>query len=61
MDKLKSCKKCGYLRGRRINYGHFNSRKTTYRVSCPSCSYCTKEKGTWEEAVEAWNRRVNDG
>ena len=38
------CKKCGYDRGRIIPYGHFQSNQTTYRISCPKCSYCTREK-----------------
>lgn len=57
MSELKPCKKCGYTRGRLIPYGHFQSSQITYRVSCPKCSYCTKEKKSREEAVEAWNRR----
>lgn len=56
--ELLPCKKCGYAPGRRITYGHFFGRKSTYRISCPSCSYCTKEKQTKQEAEEAWNRRA---
>lgn len=55
--ELKSCKKCGYPHGRCINYGHAFSNKITYRISCPQCSYCTKEKDTLQEAVDAWNYR----
>lgn len=55
--ELKPCKKCGYPHGRCINYGHFGNNKTTYRISCPSCGYCTKEKDKIQEAVDAWNNR----
>ena len=55
--KLMPCKKCGYLYGRRIKYGHAFSSKTTYRITCPSCSYCTKEKDTLREAIDVWNSR----
>lgn len=61
MAELKPCKKCGYGHGRVITYGHFRSAQNTYRVSCPQCSYCTKEKQSREEAVEAWNRRTDNG
>lgn len=53
MDELESCKKCGYTTPRIISYGF----KNIWRISCPKCSYCTKEKLTKIEAVEAWNRR----
>lgn len=58
---LMPCKKCGYNRGRRIPYGHFQSDAITYRISCPKCGYCTKEKETLEEAIKAWNRRADSG
>lgn len=57
---LMPCKKCGYNHSRIIPYGHFQSNQITYRISCPKCSYCTKEKATVEEAAEAWNRRRNN-
>lgn len=60
-SKLMPCKKCGYSHGRIITYGHFQNNDDTYRISCPRCSYCTKEKATVEEAIEAWNRRANNG
>ena len=56
---LMTCKKCGYNHGNIIPYGHFRSNQITYRISCPICSYCTKEKATVEEAIGAWNRRTN--
>lgn len=57
---LKPCKRCGYDHGSIIPYGHFQSNQTTYRISCPRCSYCTKEKETVEDAAEAWNRRMKN-
>ena len=54
MTELKPCR-CGYTTPRIISYGF----KNTWRISCPKCSYCTKEKLTKAEAVEAWNRRAN--
>lgn len=57
MIEMLSCKKCNH-RGRIIRYGHFNEpNKTTYRISCPNCSYSTKEKNTKQEALFAWNFR----
>lgn len=55
---LMPCKKCGYNHGRIIPYGHFQGNQTTYRISCPRCSYCTKEKETMKEAIESWNQRA---
>jgi hypothetical protein len=55
--KLMPCKKCSYSRGRIIPYGHFQSDEITYRIACPRCSYCTKEKNTKDMAIEAWNQR----
>ena len=55
--ELLPCKKCGHQPGRKIRYGHFSSNKETYRISCPACGYCTKEKDTFEEAIAAWNYR----
>lgn len=59
-NKLKPCKKCGYKRGRVIPYGYFQSDKITYRISCPRCGYCTKEKVLVSEAIDAWNRRATN-
>lgn len=60
-EQLKPCKRCGDPRGRWIPYGHFQSNQITYRISCPMCSYCTKEKKSRADAVEAWNRRCDNG
>ena len=56
-DVLKPCKKCGWERPRKIRYWHLQGRPATYRITCPNCSYCTKEKSSMSEAIEAWNRR----
>lgn len=55
MHNLNNCKKCGYDKARIIRYGHFDGRSITYRISCPQCGYCTKEKDTLKEAEDAWN------
>ena len=57
MSEYYCCKKCGWNRPRLIVYGHFNTPENTYRITCPKCSYCTKEKQTKEEAITAWNQR----
>ena len=52
------CKKCGNSFGRLIMYGYYNNPSlTTYRISCPKCGYCTKEKETRYDAWMAWNQR----
>ena len=60
MPELKPCKKCGWEHPRRIRYGNFKGHPDTYRITCPNCSYCTKEKLSMSEAIEAWNRRANN-
>ena len=54
---LLPCKKCNHSPGRIITYGHLTPRIFTYRISCPKCGYCTKEKETVDEAIVAWNQR----
>ena len=57
-DLLLPCKKCSHSPGRVIIYGHPHTPLTfSYRISCPKCSYCTKEKETINEAIAAWNQR----
>lgn len=56
---INPCKRCGYDRPRRITYGHIDVNRRAYRITCPNCSYCTKEKGTVEQAVDAWNRPLH--
>ncbi len=60
MPDLKPCKKCNWERPRQIRYGHLQGRPDTYRITCPNCSYCTKEKTALSEAIEAWNRRAGE-
>ena len=60
MSELKPCKKCGWEHPREIRYGHLQGRPDTYRTTCPNCSYCTKEKLSMSEAVEAWHRRAGE-
>ena len=56
-ERILNCKKCGWEHFRVTPYGHLDHNITTYRVSCPRCGYCTKEKDTREEAIGAWNQR----
>ena len=61
MPDLKPCKKCNWERPWQIRYGHLlQGRPDTYRITCPNCSYCTKEKTALSEAIEAWNRRAGE-
>lgn len=56
MTELKPCR-CGCTTPRIISYGFTD----TWRISCPKCSYCTKEKLTKTEAVKAWNITADNG
>ena len=56
---INPCKRCGYDRPRLITYGHIDANRYTYRITCPNCSYCTKEKDTAEQAINAWNRPLH--
>ena len=60
MPDLKPCKKCNWERPRKIRYGHLQGRPDTYRITCTNCSYCTKEKSSMSEAIEAWNCRAGE-
>ena len=57
LPSLLPCKKCGHPYGRLIVYGHIDGRPYTYRITCPNCSYCTKEKEYQYQAYGAWNQR----
>lgn len=59
MDKLKPCPFCG---GEAVVRGHHNRFTEWYLCSCPKChiSQTGSEYGFKFEAIEAWNRRVND-
>lgn len=57
--EFKPCKKCGYTNHRKIRYGHFEGESDTFRITCPNCSYQTKEKPTLDEARDAWNSICN--
>ena len=60
MDKLKPCPFCG---GETVVSGHHNRFTEWYLCSCPKChiSQTSSEYSFRYEAIEAWNRRVNDG
>lgn len=58
--ELKPCPFCGY--DAFIN--RFSGEIDGYSISCSAIEYCgaTQEKfDTEEEAIEAWNRRAEDG
>lgn len=59
LPTLLPCKKCGHIYGRLIIYGHADKSPDTYRISCPKCGYCTKEKKVITNAYAAWNQRGN--
>ena len=63
-EKLKPCPFCGSNGQVRYDYGVLRGEYSGYYVQC-SNSYCTAYSlfapfSTEQEAVEAWNRRVND-
>lgn len=59
MDKLKPCPFCG---GEAVVSGHHNRFTEWYLCSCQKChiSQTGIEYTFRHEAIEAWNRRVND-
>ncbi len=60
MAELKPCPFCG---GEPIVTGHHNRFTEWYLCSCPQChiSQTGSEYGFKFEAIDAWNRRQNDG
>ena len=52
MTELKKCPFCGW--GTIVDGGGFFS----HACECNACHAKTKNYKTWEEAVEAWNRRA---
>ena len=60
MTELKPCPFCG---AEAVVTKHHNRFTEWYLCSCPKChiSQTGSEYGFRFEAVEAWNRRVNDG
>ena len=65
-NELKPCPFCGGEideRGGQCNYG---KRIMTLDLKCDKCGTIFKFKSNWivnpySEAIEAWNRRANDG
>ena len=53
--QLKLCPFCGGEAEIRVGYNH-----TYVRCSTPECYVRTRRYKTVEEAVESWNRRVNE-
>lgn len=55
MDELKTCPFCG---SKAEIYQHYDSLWTVECVVCFAATWPRKNK---EDAVEAWNRRANNG
>lgn len=59
-DKLKPCPFCGSNKCNVIEHA-FHNLSSTYGVKCWNCKAESWQFfDTKEEAIEAWNRRVND-
>jgi len=58
-EKLKPCKECGsyYVDAESTLIGH----DVTFFIMCRKCGYYGGFYGTEQEAIEAWNRRDDDG
>lgn len=54
-DELKPCPFCGGKARVKCSI-----KEDLWGVACYKCECCTKVFFSEEEAVEAWNRRVND-
>lgn len=61
--KLKPCPFCGCsdytVHLQKLYYD--NENYTKWKVMCEACGAEMSEFATPERAIEAWNRRVNDG
>ena len=57
-EKLKPCPFCG---GRAVE-DHWEGfmDESFYKIKCFKCEGQTKEYRKYEQAIEAWNRRVNE-
>lgn len=57
---LKPCPFCGgdFVISQKVWWRRI---KLPYRVICVSCQASGGHRATREKAIEAWNRRVNDG
>ena len=59
MEKLKPCPFCGGKAEMLIN--EYEDSRKEYLVACTECDGMVERwRKTEEEAVEQWNRRVND-
>lgn len=73
MAELKPCPFCGgtaqvytYVEEQAIYDKHTlgfldTEERTVYGAGCPECGCIVAEKYSEEQAVEAWNRRANNG
>ena len=63
MAELKPCPFCGYEAEKPFYYDPFDGYQGnwgSYRVRCENCSAQITMR-TKEKAIEAWNRRAEDG
>lgn len=56
MEELKKCPFCG---GEAKIYKLFDY-VSKYRVECMNCDMCSPNQNKSEEAMKAWNRRVEE-
>ena len=56
MDDLKPCPFCGSIDVEEKQYGD-----NEFWVSCADCGARISEYEDYDEAIEAWNRRADDG
>ena len=57
--ELKPCPFCGGQAIRLLDVDDYTSEEYD-AIHCVKCKAKTKYYGSWQEAIEAWNRRVTD-
>ena len=61
MAELKPCPFCGYPKPWIIRILPKRWIFTKYYIECRVCHYCRETKIGKRRAIEAWNRRAEDG
>ena len=59
MQKMAELKPCPFCGGKDLQV--VNVYGEDYYVDCQTCTTCGPSADTYEEAIEAWNRRAEDG